>query len=1609
MFRRLYIMKRQKIRLSVTILLCALFQFAGKTGWAQPPTAQFTSNITSGCAPIIVQFTDLSTNGPTSWLWDFGNGVTSTLQNPVATFFNPGTFTVTLTVSNASGSNTTVQTNYITVNDRPTVAFVANDTSGCTPFAVQFTDQSTPGSGTITSWLWDFGDGTTSTLQNPLHIYTNTGFFTVTLRATNSFGCFNVFSRIQYIEIVNGVNADFTNSNVADCKPPLTVNFTNTTTGPGTVSYQWFFGDGGTSTAANPSYTYTTPGNFTVTLIGTSSTGCSDTIIKTSLVTVQNIVSGISSPDSVCVGEPINFVNTTTPVPPVANWDFGDGTGQAGINATHIYTAPGIYTVKLVNQVGTCFDSTTKTIRVLGKPIANFNGANLIACRPPLNATFTDASTGAVSWAWNFGDGSGSTLQNPAHTYVTAGQYTVTLVVTNASGCTDTIQQTQFVQIVPPSVTIGNLPITGCVPFTLTPTPVINAIDGVATYAWDFGDGFTSTAANPSHTYNTEGTYTIRLIITTNGGCSDTVEYINGLQVGVPPTVNFTAAPLVVCAFQPVTFTDLSSSNVDQWSWNFGDGNTTSLQNPVHTYQDTGFFSVALTVSNNGCLRVLTRPNYIQVLPPVADFRDSTDCAARRTKYFINTTRGGVTYLWNFGDGNTSTAVSPVHTYAATGNYTVTLTATNGACSHTFTRTVRVIIEAAAFNVTPVAQCRNLPVNFTATGSNPANVATYAWTFGDGNTGTGQTVSHGYNASGNFNIRLIVTDLNGCSDTATQLNVLRINGPIANFGSNTNSGCSNQLVTFTDSSLSDGINAINQWAWDFGDGNVQTYNAPPFTHTYNNPGNYTVKLTIRDAFGCIDSLVRTNYVTLSNLKAKFVSADTLSCPGSTVLFTDTSTGGTVINWAWTFGNGFSSALQNPVTTYTGPGQYPVKLVVTDNLGCRDSITKPNYITIGVPVAAFDISDSVGSCPPLQVQFTFLGSFNRNVRWEFGDGNISTLLNPAHIYSIPGVYTARLIVFSPGGCTDTATRQIRVSGPYGSITYTPLSGCKPFDVILRATTNGTTSSILWDFNNGFTFNTTDTVVAYTYPSGGKFVPRVIMSDPSGCLVPVLGVDTITVEDIKVDFEAADRFYCDTGAVQFTNLSTSIDTVQYTWDFGDGTTSNQKNPLHIYNLPGFYTVKLVVASPYGCADSTEKIGYIKVDAIPRIDIYGDTSACVPASIQLQAIIAVGDTSTVSWFWRFDNGDTSTAQTLDLTYNTAGTYGVTLIGTTLNGCIDSVRRNIRINPLPVMNAGADTVICAGSSAQLQASGALQYFWLPPSDGTLSCITCPNPVATPPRDTMYVVKGRTVFGCEANDTVLVKVIQPPVLDIQPASPFICNGGFIQLTASGAQRYTWSPAGSLNSATIANPLARPSVTTTYTVTGTDTAGCFTQTRNVTVTVLSVPVVNAGADQTIPGGGSAFLNAAGGGITGYKWRPSGSLNCDNCASVIATPKATTSYVVRVTNAGGCFAEDTVTVFVLCNNQNFFVPNTFSPNNDGMNDVFYPRGKGIERIKSLIIYNRWGERVFEKREFPVNDPSAGWDGRVNGKKANSDVYTYFIEIVCENNLLIPYKGNVTLVY
>jgi gliding motility-associated-like protein len=183
----------------------------------------------------------------------------------------------------------------------------------------------------------------------------------------------------------------------------------------------------------------------------------------------------------------------------------------------------------------------------------------------------------------------------------------------------------------------------------------------------------------------------------------------------------------------------------------------------------------------------------------------------------------------------------------------------------------------------------------------------------------------------------------------------------------------------------------------------------------------------------------------------------------------------------------------------------------------------------------------------------------------------------------------------------------------------------------------------------------------------------------------------------------------------------------------------------------------------------------------------------------------------------------------------------------------------------------------------------------------------------------------------------------------------------------------------------------------------------VKISVFNYPTINLGPDVTIPVGSSYQINGVGSSdITDITWTPVTALSCTNCLTPLASPINSTTYIAKVVNEGGCAATDSITIIVVCNNGNLFVPNTFSPNGDGMNDVFYVRGKGLTTIQSMRIFDRWGQMVFEKRNFAPNDPASGWDGTMNGKKAPIDVYIYTIEVICENSVIVPYHGNVALI-
>ena len=204
---------------------CLIFFFVLSFALKAQLSANFVATPTNGCAPLVVRFTDQSTGSPTQWKWDLGNGTISFLQNPAVTYFNSGLYTIKLVIKKNNQVDSIIKTQYINVYALPVVQFNSNANTGCYPLPIQFTDQSNPGSGTIASWNWDFGDGITSNLQNPSHTYNSSGNFNVTLQVTNSFGCITTLTRTNYIFINSGVFADFTNSIPNSCSAPVTINF----------------------------------------------------------------------------------------------------------------------------------------------------------------------------------------------------------------------------------------------------------------------------------------------------------------------------------------------------------------------------------------------------------------------------------------------------------------------------------------------------------------------------------------------------------------------------------------------------------------------------------------------------------------------------------------------------------------------------------------------------------------------------------------------------------------------------------------------------------------------------------------------------------------------------------------------------------------------------------------------------------------------------------------------------------------------------------------------------------------------------------------------------------------------------------------------------------------------------------------------------------------------------------------------------------------------------------------------------------------------------------------------------------------------------------------
>jgi PKD repeat protein len=598
------------------------------------PEADFTASPTSGPVPLIVQFTDLSIGNPTSWSWNFGDGTTSSVQNPIHTYSTAGTNAVSLTVSNSNGSNTTIKDNFISVTIPVTIIpgadFSAGPTSGTVPLNVQFTDLS---SGEPTSWSWNFGDGAASSLQNPVHIYSSNGTYSVSLTVSNINGS-NTITKDNFISAFSPEmtipEADFTASPTSGTIP-LNVQFTDQSIGEPT-SWSWNFGDGATSNQENPVHTYSTAGTYSVNLM-VSNTNGSDSKVKTNYIMATGPIGGSPSADfaaNVTSGPaPLNvqFIDLSSGNPTSWFWNFGDGNTSTLQNPIHQYESLGVYSVSLK----VTFDRNSYRIQkpryisvnspsqIIVLPQADFT-ANVTSGSVPLNVHFTDLSTGnPTSWAWNFGDGAVSNQQNPIHTYSTTGTYSVSLTVSNPNG-SSTNGKANFISVttpisIPLVADFTASPTTGTAPLNVQFTD--SSTGNPTFWSWNFGDGATSNQKNPVHTYSAAGTYTVGLTVSNANG-STTITKANFISVTSPettvPAADFTASPMTGTAPLNVQFLDVSTGNPISWSWNFGDGTTSTQQNPVHIFSEPGTYTITLRVTFGRNSYRLIKPGYITVI-----------------------------------------------------------------------------------------------------------------------------------------------------------------------------------------------------------------------------------------------------------------------------------------------------------------------------------------------------------------------------------------------------------------------------------------------------------------------------------------------------------------------------------------------------------------------------------------------------------------------------------------------------------------------------------------------------------------------------------------------------------------------------------------------------------------------------------------------------------------------------------------------------------------------------------------------------------------------------------------------------------------------------------
>lgn len=1273
-----------------------------------------------------------------------------------------------------------------------------------------------------------------------------------------------------FISVLSYSQVSFNASQSSGCAP-LNVTFTNTSS---TGNYFiWYFGDGSTDTSFHTSHTYTQPSFYFPQLNAWDTTG-GGMIWKGNYMLPSGIQvngSGLyTNADTVCPNEQVEMY--IYPQGNNYNWQFGDGGSSTQQNPIHTYTLTGIYTITVTANTSCGPQTLTKQVVVMNGaiPSANFHFMNNPVC--PNESVRIEANNWRLSsYTWNFGDGSSpvtGTDNRPTHTYTTTGNYVVTLSVTSTCGTSNSYSDTIHIQnnvYIPNWVNINASTSSSCPnePINFN----VNYQDGKY-YLWRFGDGDTSGSTHPTHSYTSTGIKTVSLTIT-NGCGNDTtittqVTITNGLYYN-SFTSAYNSSP--ACPNDDVYFN--TNASAVSYVWRFGDGDTATGPGPVHQYTATGTYNASVTMTN-GCgndTTVVTTVVITNTLTPTLTgdmfgAPSSSGCPGDSMLFFA---MGGASYTWYFGDGDSTSQTYPLwipdagpngayvdiaqHAYAAVGTYTVTLKYCNG-CGNCTTNSFTINIdttEQVNGGFAPISGAKACEtVNILAFGG-----STYQWSFGDGTLDTtivGST-NHAYSTAGTYTISVKI--INSCGNSATYSETITI-APIQT-----------PTVTVNNNIFTSSPAATYQWYMD----TTLITGATSQVYTATVSGKYKVLIT--DSNGC------TAFSSIKCVAHVETGPDAFVCAGGSAQLV-TFYGGTS-SYSWTPATGLSATnIPNPVASPSVTTQYVVRVMIG---GCEDTDTI--MVNVAATLTA-DAGSDVDICIGETVGLDATGGGNYS--WTPATGLDNT--TSANVLANPTVTTTYILTVSSGSCSDNDTVVVTVhSLPTLTVTSSTDSICVGATSQLSA--SGTTN-YLWSPSTGLSSGTIGNPIAS--PSVTTTY-TVVGTDNNGCS----DSDVLTITSIAYPVADAGSYQsiCNGSTATLSATHNGIANT-ITWSpSGSLSSSTITNPVASPTTTTTYTFS--VSNVLGCA-TTDTVT-INVRSLPDVNAgVDDNSICIGSTANLSATAGAA-----SYLWSPSTGLSSNSISNPVTSATATTT-YTVVVTSSNGCTNSGSVTVTVNPLPLADAGPNEVVCTGASAQLSASGGTQYTWTP-STG-LSNTSISNPIASPTVNTTYYVTVTNANGCSSIDSLSV-TISSALTANAGADDSICIGSNTTLNGTGGGTYVWTPAASLSNASIYNPIASPTVTTTYILTV--ASGSCSDNDTITIVVNSLPTANAGADDAICFGSSTSLSASGG--TGFNWSPSTGLSSSTINNPVADPTATTTYTVEVTDANGCVDTDEITITV----------------------------------------------------------------------------------------------------